>query len=119
MAAAEPGRSGEFCLPPRDRKICGALTKVFGTSAPTGRYRTGPSERRSNNGANEPVAVLRSGSGRLHADEKGHLEPLPVAVDVVEAELAQPPELGLDGEQAVGRVLVLERLADRREERQV
>jgi glycerol dehydrogenase-like iron-containing ADH family enzyme len=46
-------------------------------------------------------------------------EPLPVAVDVVETEFAQPPELALHGEQAVRGILILERLADRREERQV
>ena len=62
---------------------------------------------------------MRAPGGRLDADEQRHLEPLPVAVDVVEADLAQPGELRLHVEQAVGRVLVLERLADRREEREV
>ena len=57
--------------------------------------------------------------GRFDADEERHLQPLPVAVDVVETELAQPAELGLDVEQAVRGVLVLDRLVDRREERQV
>jgi len=37
----------------------------------------------------------------LDGDEERHLEPLPVAVDVVEAELAQPRQLALDVEQAV------------------
>ena len=66
-----------------------------------------------------PSGLFLSTSGRLNADEKGHLEPLPVAIDVVETQLAQPPELGFNVEQAVGRILVLERLADRREERQM
>ena len=48
--------------------------------------------------------------------QQRHLEPLPVAVHVVEAGLAQPAELRLHVEQAVGRVLVLDRLADRGEE---
>jgi hypothetical protein len=56
---------------------------------------------------------------RLHADEERHLEPLPVAVDVLETQLAQPTELGLDIQQAVGRVFVLERLPDRLEESEV
>ena len=63
--------------------------------------------------------VELSGFGRLHADEKGYLKPLPVAVDVVKTQSAQPPELALDVDQAVGRIFVLERLADRCEERQV
>lgn len=45
------------------------------------------------------------------------LDPLPVAVNVIEAELARPPELRLDSEQAVRRILILKRLADRCEER--
>jgi hypothetical protein len=49
-------------------------------------------------------------------DEQGHLEPLPVAVDVVEAGLAHPPELCRDVEQSIRWILVLEPLADRREE---
>ena len=119
VTAAAPLRSGGFCLPPYDRKTCGALKMGFGASASTDRYRTDPSEQWSNDGAREPVALFRSGSSRLRADQKGHLEPLPVAVDIVESELAQPPELGLDIEQPVGRIFVLERLADRHEERQV
>jgi hypothetical protein len=43
-------------------------------------------------------------SAGLDADEKGHLEPLPVAVDVVEADRAQPPELGFDVEQATSSI---------------
>ena len=49
----------------------------------------------------------------LDADEKGHLEPLPVAVDVIEAELAQPAELGLDVEQAVRGVFPIRSIAER------
>ncbi len=56
---------------------------------------------------------------RLDADEKGHLQPLPVAVDIVETERAQPLELCVYVECTVGWVLVLDWLADRREERQV
>src|SRR5215207_6315210 len=37
---------------------------------------------------------------RLYADEKSYLEPLPVAVHVIEVELAQPHQLRLDVEQA-------------------
>jgi hypothetical protein len=55
--------------------------------------------------------------GRLDADEQRHPEPLPVAIDVVKPEFAQPPKLAADVEQAVRRIFVLERLADRREER--
>ncbi len=90
---------------------------------PYGRGRTPKTvavKSRPNDGASGPVAVLGSGGfGWLHADEEGHLEPLPVAVDVVEAELAQPPELGLHVEQAVGGVLFTALRADRRQEGQV
>ena len=36
----------------------------------------------------ELVAACASGAKWLHADKKGHLEPLPVAVDVLETEFA-------------------------------
>src|SRR6266542_2243173 len=42
-----------------------------------------------------------TGLGWLDGDEERHLEPLPVAVDVVETPVAQPSELALDVEQAV------------------
>ena len=45
--------------------------------------------------------------GRSDADEQRHLEPLPVAVDVLETERPQPLELALYVEQAVIRILVL------------
>jgi hypothetical protein len=64
----------------------------------------------------ETRAVFCYGSDRLHADEKGHLEPLPVAVDVIETELAKPAELNLHPEQTVRRVRILERFTDRGEE---
>jgi hypothetical protein len=70
-------------------------------------------------GSSELVAALCSGSDWLHADKKGHLEPLPVAVDVIETELPQPSELSLDVEQAVRPIFILERLLDRREEREM
>jgi hypothetical protein len=70
-------------------------------------------------GASRPVAVFCSGFDWLHADKEGHLEPLPVAVDVIEAELAQPPELGLDGEQAIRGIFILEWFANRGKEGQV
>jgi hypothetical protein len=57
------------------------------------------------------------GCGWLDADEEGHLEPLPVAVDVGEADRAQPVQLGVHVERPIGWVLVLDRLADRRKER--
>ena len=58
----------------------------------------------------------RVSDGWFDADEEGISSLLPVAVDVFEADLAQPPQLRLDVEQAVGGILVLERLANRREE---
>jgi hypothetical protein len=38
---------------------------------------------------------------RLRADAQGQLEPLPTAVDVIEADPAQSRELAVDVEQAV------------------
>ena len=58
-------------------------------------------------------------AGRLDSNEERHLEPLPVAIDVIEAEGAQPLKLGVHVERAVGRVLVLDWLFDRFKERQV
>ena len=58
-------------------------------------------------------------ASRLYADQERHLKPLPVAVDIVETRLPQPFELRFDVERAVGRVLILKRLVDRREERDV
>ncbi len=81
-----------------------------------------PSPAHGSNGDRPGDPRLRrrlTGRGRLDAHEERHLEPLPVAVDVVETECAQPPELTLDVEQAVRQIFVLERLADRREERHV
>jgi hypothetical protein len=66
-----------------------------------------------------PTGTAANGLGRLDADEKRHLEPLPVAVDVIETQCTQPYELALHVEQAVRRILILERLPDRREERQM
>ena len=119
VTAAAPLRSGGFCLPPYDPKTCGALKMSFGASASKDRYRIDPSEQWSNDGAREPVALFRSGSSRPRADQKGHLEPLPVAVDVIETDLAQPPELNLDSEQAVRRICILEWFADRGKEGQM
>jgi cytochrome P450 len=56
---------------------------------------------------------------RLDPDEQRHLQPLPIAVGVLETQLAQPLDLPPRVEQAVGGIGVLERLADRGEERRV
>src|SRR5215207_4377690 len=57
-----------------------------------------------------------AGLGGPNADQERHLQPLPVAVDVLEAAFTQPAELRLDVDGPVRGVLVLERLADRLEE---
>jgi len=41
----------------------------------------------------------------LDPDQQGHLEPLPVAVDIIEPDLAEPPKLRLDVDEAVRRIL--------------
>src|SRR4051812_6110451 len=51
---------------------------------------------------------------RLVAGEEGQFPPLPEALDVLVADLAQPAELGLDVEQLVGGILL--RSADQLEE---
>ena len=51
-----------------------------------------------------PGKLGRCRPARLDADQERHLKPLPVAVDIVEAGLPQPYELGFDVERAVGRV---------------
>ena len=55
---------------------------------------------------------MRSAIGRPEADQKRHLAPLPVAVYVLKAGLAQPGELGFDRGQDVGWVFKAHRVAD-------
>jgi len=49
----------------------------------------------------------------LNSNEEGHLEPLPVAVDVLEADVAQPAKLGLHVGESVRGVLPVGRVAKR------
>jgi hypothetical protein len=39
--------------------------------------------------------------GRLDADQQRHLQPLPVAIDIVEADHAQPLQLGVHIKRSV------------------
>src|SRR3712207_2623678 len=69
---------------------------------------------RSRGGRNRPVdrereSAWRRASTRLPPRQQRQLEPLPEAVDVVVADLAQPAELGLQVEQDVRGVLFLRR----------
>jgi len=47
------------------------------------------------------------------ADEQRHLQPLPIAIDVGEADIAQPAKLCLNVEQVVGRIFEVRGVAER------
>lgn len=51
--------------------------------------------------ARRRIRTVAFRSDRLGTDQQRHLQPLPVAVDVVEADLAQPLKLRLDIERAI------------------
>jgi hypothetical protein len=62
---------------------------------------------------------MRAAGAVNHPTLRSSTRMTPVAIDILEAELTQPSELRLDVEQAVRRILILDWLANRCEERQM